>query len=206
MKNKTSCLPIIIIQPKWSLSPAVLLVTHIMDMAVAFLLYQTRQPRTISHLSFFYLSQLYHLKKGWKKQLSKYIDTEYGLTIEPSLSSINNDQKNIEILEKAILRIRQDIIDTAKKVFAGEIKKHCTYWFDNDFDVSNHAIVQHGNICNIFDHLSEKYDDNWEMFMHVTLSIYLSPVVLHKSWISELKNQIETIPHCHCENRCLWHS
>ena len=132
------------------------------------------------------------MKKDAKKHALKFIDTEYGLTIEPCLSSMNNNQKKIETLEKAILRIRQDIIDTSKNVFADEVKKRCTFWCENDLELANHAIIVQGNSCNIFDWFSEIYNDNWGKFMQVTSTIFLSPMVLHKSWIFELKSQVES--------------
>ena len=132
------------------------------------------------------------VKKDAKKHALKFIDTEYGLTIEPCLSSMNNNQKKIETLEKAILRIRQDIIDTSKNVFADEVKKRCTFWCENYPELANHAIIVQGNSCNIFDWFSEIYDDNWGKFMQVTSTIFLSPMVLHKSWIFELKSQVES--------------
>jgi hypothetical protein len=96
---------------------------------------------------------------------------------------MNNNQKKIETLEKAILRIRQDIIDMSKKVFADEVKKRCTIWCENDLEQANHAIIEHGNSCNIFDWFSEIYNGKWGKFMQVTFTIFLSPMVFHKSWI-----------------------
>ncbi len=101
------------------------------------------------------------VKKDAKKHALKSIDTEYGLTIKPCLSSMNNNQKKIDTMEKAILRIRQDIIDTSKNFFADEVKKRCTFWCENYSELANHAIIVQGNSCNIFDWFSEIYDDNW---------------------------------------------
>ena len=75
------------------------------------------------------------MKKDAKKHALKFIDTEYGLTIKPCRSSMNNNQKKIETLEKAILRIRQDIIDSSKNFFADEVKKRCTFWCENNLEL-----------------------------------------------------------------------
>ena len=61
-------------------------------------------------------------KKDAKKNAERYIDTEFGITIEPSHSSMNNDQKKIDVLAASMLRIREDVISTAKSVFANEVK------------------------------------------------------------------------------------
>jgi hypothetical protein len=61
-------------------------------------------------------------EKDAKKFALKYIDTEYGLTIESRLSSINNNQKKIDTLAEAMLGIRDYVINMAKSVFANETK------------------------------------------------------------------------------------
>ncbi len=72
---------------------------------------------------------------------------------------------------------------------------------DNDLDVGYNAIVQQGKCNSIFDRVSDKFDDNWEEFKRVTSPIFLSPVILHKAWITEVKKQLESKNNCHCENR-----
>jgi hypothetical protein len=62
-------------------------------------------------------------KKDAEGQASTFIDTEFGLTITPSLSSANCNSSKIDILSKALLAIRDDVINTAKIVIAKEVKK-----------------------------------------------------------------------------------
>jgi hypothetical protein len=105
---------------------------------------------------------------------------------------MNNNQKKICVLAAAMLRIREDVISTAKRVFANDVKKLCSHLIDNDLDVRYNAIVQQGKCKSIFDRFPDKFDDNWEEFMRVTLPIFLSPVILHEAWITEVKKQFES--------------
>ena len=130
-------------------------------------------------------------KKAAERQASTFIDTEYGLTIAPSLTSANSNSSKIDILSKALLSIRDDVINTAKKEFAIEVKKRCSNQCDSFLDPGFNAIIHHGNSRTIFHHLSEKYGNNCVDFVRFTSTIFLSPLILDKAWITTLKVTIE---------------
>jgi hypothetical protein len=130
-------------------------------------------------------------KKDAEGQASTFIDTEYGITIAPSLSSANSNPSKINILSKALRAIRNDVIETAKKVFANEVKQRCSNQCDSFLDPGLNAIIHQGNSCTIFHSLSEKYGNNFVEFVRFTSTIFLSPLILDKAWITTLKVTIE---------------
>ena len=123
-------------------------------------------------------------KKAAERQASTFIDTEYGLTIAPSLTSANSNSSKIDILSKALLSIRDDVINTAKKEFAIEVKKRFSNQCDSFLDPGLNAIIHHGNSRTIFHHLSEKYGNNCVDFVRFTspyfflLSFWIRPGLL----------------------------
>jgi len=130
-------------------------------------------------------------KKDAEGQAFTFIDTEYSLTIAPSLSSANSNSSKIDILSKALLAIRDDVINTAKIVFANEVKKRCSNQCDSFLDPGLNAIIRQGKSRTIFHHLSEKYGTNYVDFVRFTSTIFLSPLILDKAWITTLKVTIE---------------
>jgi protein-disulfide isomerase len=60
-------------------------------------------------------------KKDTKKQAIKYVDTEYGHTIAPNLSSIPQLQK-IDHLSNKMSEIREDVIQSGKKTYAQDVQ------------------------------------------------------------------------------------
>ena len=60
-------------------------------------------------------------RKETKNQAIKYIDTEYGEVIAPNLSSITQ-QLQIDHLSNKMTEIREDVIQTGKKVYLQDVQ------------------------------------------------------------------------------------
>jgi len=133
-------------------------------------------------------------KKETKNKAIKYVDTEYGLIIAPNLPSIIHHLK-IDHLSNKMTEIREDVIQTGKKVFSQDVQHRLL----NSPLIQQHhgaelsSISSRGNSRSIFQYLSEKYGTPEDIvhFVQITSPIFLSPVILHKGWINKLKTTIE---------------
>jgi len=136
------------------------------------------------------------VKKNAYSQAYKYFDTEYGLTILPSLSSMKSPQIKIDHLSNKIKDIRDDVINSAKKVYDNEVinrinKSLYSQQQSDLIDPRLVAIISQGNSCNIFNYFSEHFGTDYVQFVTVTAPFFLSPIILHKGWITKLKAFIE---------------
>ena len=138
------------------------------------------------------------VKKDANSQANKYVDTQYGLTIAPSLSNMNNLEQKIAFLSKTMLEIRDDVINSAKTVYDSEVQNRINQllmksqqWNNFLSDTRLSAIIGLGKSVNIFKYLSEHFGTDIVSFVEYTSPIFLSPVILHKGWITKLKASIE---------------
>ena len=157
-------------------------------------------------------------RKETKNQAIKYIDTEYGEVIAPNLSSITQ-QLQIDHLSNKMTEIREDVIQTGKKVYLQDVQNRLLHLpliqqqYGAELDSIISQGVSHGNSRPIFQYLSYRYctPEHIVDFLKITSPIFLSPVILHKGWINILKTNIEakyrfTISRiedhdsCRCEN------
>lgn len=133
-------------------------------------------------------------KKDTKKQAIKYVDTEYGHTIAPNLSSIPQLQK-IDHLSNKMSEIREDVIQSGKKTYAQDVQYRASNFhiIKQDNDARLDSIISQGNSRTIFKYFSDKYTNtnDYVEFVKITSPIFLSPVILHKGWITKLKEKIE---------------
>ena len=94
-----------------------------------------------------------------------------------------------------MIEIRDDIIQTGKKVFSQDVQRRLLQSpliqerFGAELNSISSSISSQGNSRSIFQYLSEKYEilD----FVQITSPIFLSPVILHKGWVITLKETIE---------------
>jgi len=140
------------------------------------------------------LTMISFAKKDIKKQANKYVDTVYGHTIAPNLSSITPLCK-IEYLSKKMTEIREDVIQTGKNTYAQDVQNRSLNFhiIKQENDARLDSIISQGNSRTIFNYFSAKYatPNNYIEFVKITSPIFLSPVILHKGWITNLKGIIE---------------
>lgn len=133
-------------------------------------------------------------KKNTKEQATKYVDTEYGHRIAPNLSSISQQLK-IDHLSNKMTEIREDVIQTGKKIYAQDVQHRSLnlHIIEQENDARLDSIISQGNSRTIFNYFSDKYGtpENFVKFVKITSPIFLSPVILHKGWITNLKGIIE---------------
>jgi hypothetical protein len=132
-------------------------------------------------------------KKDTENQAMKYVDTEYGHLIAPNLSSIPQPLK-IDHLSKKMSEIREDVIQTGKIIYAQDVQHRASTFhnINQEKDDRLDSIISQGNSRTIFKYFSEKYaTTNYVEFVKITSPIFLSPVILHKGWIINLKRLIE---------------
>lgn len=133
-------------------------------------------------------------KKDTENQAKKYVDTEYGHLIAPNLSSIPQLLK-IDHLSKKMSEIREDVIQTGKKTYAQDVQYRASNFhiIEQENDARLDSIISQGNSRTIFKYFSDKnaITNNYVEFVKNTSPIFLSPVILHKGWIFNLKRLIE---------------
>lgn len=134
-------------------------------------------------------------KKNTKVQANKYVDTVFANIIAPSLSSISQHDLKIEHLTMKMSEMRDDVIQTGKSIFALDVQNRLLnlHLITKQDDARLDSIIRHGNSRNIFKYFSDKYGtpDDYIHFVTMTSPIFLSPVILHKGWINNLKTNIE---------------
>ena len=124
----------------------------------------------------------------------KYVDTEYGHLIAPNLSSIPQPLK-IDHLSNKMSEIREDVIQSGKKTYAQDVQYRASNFhiIKQENDARLDSIISQGNSRTIFKYFSDKSanTNDYVEFVKITSPIFLSPVILHKGWIINLKRLIE---------------
>jgi hypothetical protein len=158
------------------------------------LITQNTNQNDVAHHVIIPLTIIPFSKKDTKNNAIMYVDTVFGNIIAPNLSSIT-PLLRIEHLSNKMIEIRDDIIQTGKKVFSQDVQRRLLQSpliqerFGAELNSISSSISSQGNSRSIFQYLSEKYEilD----FVQITSPIFLSPVILHKGWVITLKETIE---------------
>lgn len=140
------------------------------------------------------LTTISFAKKDIKTHAIKYVDTEYGHTIAPNLSSVTQQLK-IDHLSNKMTEIREDVIQTGKKSYDQDVQHRSLNFhiIKQVNDARLDSIISQGKSRTIFNYFSDKYGtpESYVEFVKITSPIFLSPVILHKGWITNLKAIIE---------------
>ena len=154
------------------------------------LITQNTNQNYVAHHVIIPLTIIPFSKKDTKNNAIMYVDTVFGNIIAPNLSSIT-PLLRIEHLSNKMIEIRDDIIQTGKKVFSQDVQHQLLHspLIQQRYSAELDSISSQGNTHSIFQYLSEKYEilD----FVQITSPIFLSPVILHKGWVITLKETIE---------------
>ncbi len=131
---------------------------------------------------------VYPFKQGIQVNVEKFKDTTYASELVPSIIA-HTDQKKLKILMDAIANSRKFLKNTAQQIYEDEVKKRC-YESLTQAGAEN-LMIFGNNFKDIFRFYKELHDMDWRAMMRETSPIFLSPAILNRIWISQVRKKVE---------------
>jgi len=133
-------------------------------------------------------------KKNITKNAERFINSEYANILIPTLVAYREPIERIKRLSIVMLENRKFVKNAAQEIYEEEVKKRFHDILNNNKlqEKRENFFPGEDNVKSIFGYYVERYDMDWRSMMKETSQIFLSPVILNKHWMIQVKAKVES--------------